>query len=48
MENNLTYLEEVKTTLEYQLHIAEQQISDFARRVKGKRSANKREGIKTD
>lgn len=36
MENNLTHLEGVKTTLEYQLHIAEQQISDLKGELKEK------------
>lgn len=36
MENNLTHLEGVKTTLEYQLHIAEQKISDLQGELKEK------------
>ena len=36
MENNLTHLEGVKTTLEYQLHIAEQHISDLKGELKEK------------
>ena len=36
MENNLTHLEGVKTTLEYQLHIAEQKISDLQGELKKK------------
>ena len=36
MENNLTHLEGVKTTLEYQLHIVEQKISDLQGELKEK------------